>query len=117
MSKDIRIIDLKPWSRGYSIFCFGVGRSNAQYIAEALKKRSQSSITVVNSMSHLGSPNLVTTWNITKSFTTTCHHIGNADIAKFIEECREKYGKIVEYGAVLVEDDNGGLTIRIDNIN
>ena len=113
MGEEIRrVIHLTPWSRGNGNFCFGLGVVNARHIAEELGNIGQSSITVMSKLSRDNPPELMTKCNINPTtFTTTCPHIGNADIAAFIEE----YGK-EQYGAVLIVDDEG-LTIRIDNRN
>ena len=110
MNRNLRIITLTPWSRGDGSFCLGVGITDARHIAEELEDIGQNSITVISNLSRHGPPELTTQCNITETFTTTCNHLGNADIAAFIEE----YGTEVRYGSVLIQN-NEGLTIRILN--
>ena len=110
MYKELRVILLTPWDRGNGYFCFGVNMTDARHIAEELDAIKQNSITVMSKLSRDDPPQLMTQCNINDTFTTTCNHLGNADISAFIE----KYGKDVRYGAVLIADDKG-LTVRIDN--
>ena len=107
MGEICRVMTLTPWSRGDGTFCFGLKIIDAQHIAEELKEIDQSSVTVKGHFP--GSPELMTKCNITETFTTTCPHLGNIDIAHFIEE----HGK-GQYGAIVIVDHEV-LTIEIIN--
>ena len=95
-------IRLKTWSRGNGYLCFGLKKSDAEYIAEQATAIDQDSVTVMSTVFPI-----ITKCNITKTFTTTCTHLGNANISKFID----KYGTGVYAAAIEVEENTVVVTI------
>lgn len=95
---------LTTWSKDHSRFCFGLKKSDAEYIAEQAKEIKQDCVIVWS-----GTFPIRTECNITETFTTTCTHLGNARIAEFIEE----HGKGV-YGAA-IEVDRKAIVVNIVN--
>ena len=81
MSKHtVRSITLNTWVRKDNAYCFGVSKYDAIYIAEQATAIEKKSVDIMYDS------RLITTCNLTNTFTTTCTHLGNVRIARFIEE-------------------------------
>lgn len=80
MEEKIKHTQVNTWSRRNGSFCFGLKKCDTEYIASETAQIGQTEVIVTKT------DMLITKCNINDTFTTTCRHLGNADIAKFIDE-------------------------------